>query len=255
MDKADKMLQIALKQAQNIGHEEAVTHIFSLMANLALERRLYSQAEALFTKVLQRLVSGGEPQDSNAVVEISLKIAQIFHRNGETAKAEQGLLFCVTSQRRKLAGGQEDEDTKALLGIALDMQGQFLLSQGRFKEAELCWREAGDVARQVLGEEEEQVLVVTNSLATVLSMTGREEEAGKTLEAVVSTAERINSDHLPTFLVNLGLVRLKQGLAEQAGRHCERARRSAETAGDTGTVRQAEDCLHQLEAVLSGQAT
>ena len=251
MDKADKMLQIALKQAQNIGHEEAVTHIFSLMANLALERRLYSQAEALFTKVLQRLVSGGEPQDSNAVVEISLKIAQIFHRNGETAKAEQGLLFCVTSQRRKLAGGQEDEDTKALLGIALDMQGQFLLSQGRFKEAELCWREAGDVARQVLGEEEEQVLVVTNSLATVLSMTGREVEAGKMLEAVVATAERTNSPNLPAFLVNLGLVRMKQGLGQEARLQCERARSRARQGGDSETVREAQQCLDQLEEVLS----
>ena len=39
--KADKMLHIALKQAQDIGHEGAVTHIFILMANLAKEREYW----------------------------------------------------------------------------------------------------------------------------------------------------------------------------------------------------------------------
>ena len=187
------------------------------MANLALERELFGQAERLFTTVLKRLISDGEAEDSNAVVEISLKLAQIFHRKGEREKAEKGLKFCVDTQRKKVRGkdtkdrGEEkEEDSKALLGIALDMQGQFLLSLGRLGEAEQCWREAVEVAREVLGEEEDQLLVVTNSLATVLSMTGREEEAGRMLEGVVSTAQRIRSDNLPSFLVNLGLVRLKQ---------------------------------------------
>ena len=251
MVKADKMLHIALKQAQDIGHEEAVTHIYSLMANLALERELYGQAERLFTTVLKRLISSGEAQDSNAVVEISLKIAQIFHRNGQMEKAEKGLKFCVDTQRGKVRGGQGDEDTKALLGIALDMQGQFLLSMERLGEAEQCWREAVEVAREVLGEEEEQVLVVTNSLATVLSMTGREEEAGKILEAVTKPAEKIDSVHLSSFLVNLGLVRLKQGLLKEARRHCEKARFSAGSLRDEGTVREAEDCLQQLNSVTT----
>ena len=56
--------------------------------------------------------SGGEAKDSNAVVEISLKIAQIFQAKGETEKAEQGFIFCVECQRKKIAGGREtDEDT------------------------------------------------------------------------------------------------------------------------------------------------
>ena len=249
--KADRMLHIALKQAQDIGHEAAVTHIFILMANLAKDRELYGQAERLYTTVLARLLGSGEPQTSNAVVEISLKIAQIFHQTGRTEKAEQGLRFCVETQRKKVAEGEEDEDTRALLGIALDMMGQFFLSQSNYAQAEKCWREAGEVARQVLGEEEDQVLVVTNSLATVLSMTGREEEAGKILEDVVVTAERINSPNLSAFLVNLGLVRLKQGLRQEARLHCEKARTRAKAGADTDTVREAQQCLDQLESVVS----
>ena len=221
------------------------------MANLALERELFGQAERLFTTVLKRLISDGEAEDSNAVVEISLKIAQIFHQTGRAEKAEQGLRFCVETQRRKVAGGQQDEDTVALLGISLDLLGQFCLAQANYGEAEKCWREAGEVARQVLGEEEDQVLVVTNSLATVLSMTGREVEAGKMLEAVVATAERTNSPNLPAFLVNLGLVRMKQGLGQEARLQCERARSRARQGGDSETVREAQQCLDQLEEVLS----
>ena len=245
------MLHIALKQAQDIGHEGAITHIFVLMANLAKDRELYGQAERLYTTVLKRLVGGGEPQDSNAVVEISLKIAQIFQQTGRTEKAEQGLRFCVETQRKKVAEGEEDEDTRALLGISLDMMGQFFLSQANYGQAEKCWREAVEVAKQVLGEEDDQVLVVTNSLATVLSMTGKEEEAGKILEDVVITAERINSPNLSAFLVNLGLVRLKQGLLKEARLKCEKARSRAQAGADTDTVREAQQCLDQLESVVS----
>ena len=63
--------------------------------------------------------SAGEPQDSNAIVEISLKIAQIFHADGEKLKAEQGYKYCVECQRNKVAaaGKNLDEDTLGVLHI------------------------------------------------------------------------------------------------------------------------------------------
>ena len=48
-------------------------------------------------------------------------------------------------------------------------------------------------------------------------------------------------NNLPAFLVNLGLVRLQ----------CERARSRASQGGDSETVREAQQCLDQLEEVLS----
>ena len=141
--------------------------------------------------------------------------------------------------------------TSALYGMALDLLAQFYLGAGRLREAEHLWAEAVKVGRAVHGEAGDQVLVVTNSLATVLSMTGREEEAGKILEDVVVTAERINSPNLSAFLVNLGLVRLKQGLSQEARLQCERARSRAQAGGDTDTVREAQQCLDQLESVVS----
>ena len=101
----------------------------------------------------------------------------------------------------------------ALLGMALDLQAQFYLSINRLTEAETLWREAVSVGRQLHGDTGDQVLVVTNSLATVISMQeGRESEAADILENVVETASNLNSPHVTSFLVNLGLVRMKQGL-------------------------------------------
>ena len=92
---ADRLLHIALKMAHELQHEAAVTHILCLLGQLALERGLPGQAERLYTAVLQRLLQAGEPRNSNAVCEISLKLAGILAGRGERTKAEQGYLVSV----------------------------------------------------------------------------------------------------------------------------------------------------------------
>ena len=160
--------------------------------------------------MLSRLLAAGEPPDSNAVVEISLKLAELYAATGALEKAEQGFTFCLTAQQRKLGDGMADTDTLGLAGLVLDQRAQFLLQQDRLEEAEAAWREAVRVAVQLHGEEGEQTLVVTNSLATLLSMRGQHKAAAESLRRVVAAAREQESEHLPAFLVNLGLVLLKQ---------------------------------------------
>ena len=66
------------------------------------------------------------------------------------------------------SGNDVEEDTLALYGMALDQQAQVLMAGDNLKEPEKLFREAVTVAIKVYGEREEQVLVVTNSLASVL---------------------------------------------------------------------------------------
>ena len=63
---------------------------------------MVGQAERLFTTVLQRILAEGTKQDGNAVVEISLKLANIFLQNGDVEKAQQGFSFCVSRMARKV---------------------------------------------------------------------------------------------------------------------------------------------------------
>ena len=185
-------------------------------------------------------------------------------------KAEQGYIFCVECQRKKIARNVgNDEDTigeicilnsfffvlhsvifSALYGMALDLLAQFYLASNRLKEAESLWVEAVKCGRLVYGEEGDQVLVVTNSLATVVSMqAGREAEAADMMEEVVRTASRTSSPHLTAFLINLGLVRMKQGLVDEARARCEGARRLAASGGDKEAEQEADNCLKELETL------
>ena len=134
--------------------------------------------------------------------------------------------------------------------MALDLLAQFYLASNRLKEAESLWVEAVKCGRLVYGEEGDQVLVVTNSLATVVSMQqGREAEAATMMEDLVKTASRTSSPHLTAFLINLGLVRMKQGLVEQAREKCDGARRMAVSVGDKETEQEADNCLQEIETL------
>ena len=244
--RADRLLHIALKMAQDSGREEAITHIFCLMGNLAMERNFPGQAERLLKTVVQRLIAAGEPSDSNSVVEISLKLAQIYASIGSLQQAEQGFQFCVATQLHKLGKGVVDEDTLGLAGMVLDQRAQFLLQQDRLAEAEMAWREAVKIAEQLHGEEGEQVLVVKNSLAALLSMRGQHKAALDLLEKVVAAGKRQETAHLSAFLVNLGLVQLRQGLAAEGRKNCREASRLASEVGDIETGEEADVCLTQV---------
>jgi len=79
------------------------------------------QAEKLFVEVLKRLLAGGEEEqlrkESNAVVEISLKLASIYQARGEMDKAHQGFEFCTKTQERKIQ--KQGEAWRFLLFIIL----------------------------------------------------------------------------------------------------------------------------------------
>ena len=126
-----------------------------------------------------------------------------------------------------------DEDSLALFGMSLDLQAQFLFSINKLREAETVWREAVGVGKQLHGSEGEQVLVVTNSLALAISaQEGREKEAAEMLDDLVKRAGKIQSAHTPSFLINLGLLRLKQGLLDKAKVNCDSAKRLAKAYSD-----------------------
>jgi len=250
-DRADKLFHIALKLANEMQHKAAVTHIYCLMANLALERGLLGQAERLFTTVIKRLVADGEKQDSNAVVEISLKLARIFVAYGDKLKAEQGLDFCTDSMRKKVEafGEEADEDTLALYGMCLDLKAQFLMDKKNFVEAENLFREAIKVATLIHGSKGEQVLVVSNSLATVLSMQDKNAEAARLLTEVVEIAKEIGSMHLASFMINLGVILMKQGLYQMANESCEKAKVLADEIKDEEVKTEAIQCLQEVKSI------
>lgn len=66
-DKAEQILHLALRMAQDINSKDGVTYVYDVMANLAMEREQFHKAEKLFVHVMRRLMSAGYTEDSPKV--------------------------------------------------------------------------------------------------------------------------------------------------------------------------------------------
>lgn len=65
--KAEQLLHLALRLAQEQSNPEGVLYVYDLMANLAMERNQLEKAEKLFVNVLQKLLSSGLQQEDMKV--------------------------------------------------------------------------------------------------------------------------------------------------------------------------------------------
>jgi len=59
---------------------------------------VFRKSERLYLSVLERELARGVPKDANSVVDISLKLAQIYKETNQLKKAEEGFLFCIETQ-------------------------------------------------------------------------------------------------------------------------------------------------------------
>lgn len=117
MEKAEQMIHLALRMAQDMKHTTGITLCYDIMANLAMEREQYEKAEKLFVVVIQRLLQAGDEQDDIKVLHISLKIAQIAEYTGSYEKAEQGYNWVLDNLQRKYQLNRKDKDIYELIGL------------------------------------------------------------------------------------------------------------------------------------------
>lgn len=71
--KAEKMLHLALRMAQDLNNKDGITYIYDLMANLALQVEQFAKAKKLFVTVMQRLLQDGYQEDDNKVLKCDYK--------------------------------------------------------------------------------------------------------------------------------------------------------------------------------------
>lgn len=66
-DRAEQMLHLALRMAQDIQSKEGITYVYDVMANLAMEREQFKKAEKIFADVMKRLLADGHSEESPKV--------------------------------------------------------------------------------------------------------------------------------------------------------------------------------------------
>lgn len=172
-DKAEQMLHLALRMAQDLQHRDGITYCYDVMANLALERDQLRKAHSLFVVVMQRLLQAGYATDDMKMLHISTKLAQVAAREGDAAKAELGfkwVLEQVDGRLKKLQAADGDGDgatLRELRGMTQDYYAQLLMRVGRYAEARRLFAAALEAYKTVHGEEDVDVVMLLNNLAVV----------------------------------------------------------------------------------------
>lgn len=70
--KGEQIIHLALRMAQQMQHDDAITLCYDIMANTAMETEQYEKADKLFVAVLQRLLQKGVKQNDKKVFECSI---------------------------------------------------------------------------------------------------------------------------------------------------------------------------------------
>lgn len=116
-DKAEQMLHLALRMAQDMQSSKGITYVYDLMANLAMEREQFKKAEKLFVDVMRRLMSDGHTEDSPKILHISSKIAHMSQLQGELEKSFQGFTWTLHRLGKLVESMPEDTDILELYGL------------------------------------------------------------------------------------------------------------------------------------------
>ncbi|XP_036375188.1 tetratricopeptide repeat protein 19, mitochondrial [Megalops cyprinoides] len=263
LEAANGFLHQAIRLAHQSHNNQAIIYTYSLMANLAFVQGQLTNAEKLFKAAMSFLLSGGTPQDDNAVIEMSLKLATIYATQSRHELAEHGFRFCMDSLEAKIEkqkdlppdalSDEERKDTRLLLGLCLDSRARYLTAMHRLEQARGDYQRALQICRQDQGESHPQTLVLMNDLATVLDMQGRHEEALSHVKRAVELGKEAGHPDQHVLLGNMAGILLHQGQLEESARLYQEALALAQATGDGEAVEQIQEGLKELDSKKEGR--
>ncbi|XP_064616611.1 tetratricopeptide repeat protein 19, mitochondrial-like isoform X2 [Liolophura sinensis] len=254
----EALAQVNQKRAANNITEKdflfAVTNINDCLAELALVQGQLDTADRLYKEVMKGCLQIGLEQTDNAIVELSIKLASIYAMQNKMAEARLGFQHAIQTQEKKMMETENpDENTKALLGLALESFSRFLMVHKEYDAAEKYLTKSYDLAKEVLGEEHPQTLVILNDLATIDIIKKKYSKAEAAVKKAIAVGERVKSPDVASFYCNLGAVHLRQDLHLEAKAVCTKARSMAVKAGDDAAKVHAERCLRKVKEVEEKQ--
>ncbi|XP_077367951.1 tetratricopeptide repeat protein 19, mitochondrial isoform X5 [Festucalex cinctus] len=207
------------------------------------------QAEKLFKAAMSYMLAGGMPQDDNAFVEMSLKLATMYAQDDKAELAEHGFRFCLETLEAKVQKFDERpadqlteaeellrKDTRLLLGLCLDSHARYLAAAKRLAQAAAHYRKALDICRQEQGPRHHQTLVLMSDLATILDMQGRHDDALALIREAVDAGRASGHQDLHVLLANMAAVLLHAGRHDDGVRAFREALQLARRADDREAV-------------------
>ncbi|XP_067309676.1 tetratricopeptide repeat protein 19, mitochondrial isoform X1 [Pseudorasbora parva] len=256
LDAANGFLHKAVRLAHQMHSNDAIIYTYSLMANLAFVQGQLDNAEKLFKAAMSFMLSGGMPQDDNAVIEMSLKLASIYATQNKNELAEHGFEFCTDSLEAKIEkqkdllpeslSDEERKDTRLLLGLSLDARARYLAANHRFTGACRDYRNALQICQEEQGESHPQTLVLMSDLATVLDLQGKHDEALAYVKKAVELGQAAGHPDQHVLLGNMAGILMHKGEFEESAKLYQEALALAHAAGDGEAVEQIQEGLKEL---------
>ncbi|KAM9349693.1 tetratricopeptide repeat protein 19, mitochondrial [Symphorus nematophorus] len=257
---ASGFLHQAVVLAHQTHNNQAIIYTYSLMANLAYVQGQLDHAEKLFKAAMSFMLSGGTPQDDNAVIEMSLKLATIYAEQNKVELAEHGFRFCTESLEDKLQKQKElpeeerteeqetlRKETRLLLGLCLDSRARYRASTLHLNQAGQDYQRALDICRQEQGDTHPQTLVLMSDLATILDLQGRHDDALVLVQQAVDLSHTAGHPDQHVLLGNMAGILLHTGRLEDSVRFYQEALNLARQAGDQEAVDQIQEGLKEVK--------
>uniref|UniRef100_A0A1B0FF38 Uncharacterized protein n=1 Tax=Glossina morsitans morsitans TaxID=37546 RepID=A0A1B0FF38_GLOMM len=250
-DKAEQMLHLALRMAQDLQSKDGITYVYDVMANLAMEREQFKKAEKLFAEVIRRLLAAGYVEDSLKILHISSKIAHMALTQGYFEKATLGFSWVLEKLEEYLRKAPDDAEAQELWGLTKNWFGELLMKQGKYKEAKKNFEDALDCRIKIHGAFNDECVSILNSLSVACINMENINEAKQFLLRALDLVKKIkDTTQEGILLANLGMVYLREGLQSQAKDSCSRALKMAAKEKDDDLLKQAEHCLSQVKSAM-----
>uniref|UniRef100_A0A3Q0SHS5 Tetratricopeptide repeat domain 19 n=1 Tax=Amphilophus citrinellus TaxID=61819 RepID=A0A3Q0SHS5_AMPCI len=253
---ASGFLHQAVVLAHQTHNNQAIIYTYSLMANLAYVQGQLDSAEKLFKAAMSFMLAGGTPQDDNAVIEMSLKLATIYAEQNKAELAEHGFRFCMESLEAKLEKHKEvppsaqealRKETRLLLGLCLDSRARYRASTLHLKQAGQDYQDALNICRQEQGETHPQTLVLMSDLATILDLQGHHDDALALVQQAVDLSRSVGHPDLHVLLGNMAGILLHTGRPDESVRFYQEALGLARQAGDQEAVDRIQEGLKEVK--------
>lgn len=245
---AERILHVALKMAQDLQHSEAITYIYDILANLAMEAGDFQKSEKLFVDVMQRLFAEGHKEDSIKMLHISAKIAHICHFTDQLDKAMQGFEWTLEKLKEKLKKIENDEELLELYGLTQNWYAQLLMDKNLFKMAREHLEEAYKIYSEIHGEKTVEGIMMLNNLSVACSEMDDVAGAIETLKKVIELAKEIPKlGEIGIFHANLGLMYLRQSLINEATAACKYGHGLGLQMKNEDAIKQATYCLERIK--------
>ncbi|XP_003375482.1 putative tetratricopeptide repeat-containing domain protein [Trichinella spiralis] len=188
------ILHNALKIAEEANDDRAINYIYDLLANIYYEMNVSEKALALFHNLMNRLLSQKVPKDDASIIEISLKMADLYAMMGNDEMAES--------------------DPYALYGMVLETYSRYLLSKDRVDESVEYFNRALEFARDIFSPVSAHVVIMLNNYAVLLLNRAQFQLARKYYDI---------ADLLPSFYCNYAEALWHCGEHEEAQKIAKKA--------------------------------